>query len=1063
MGLESINEKLLARSAGWEAMKRARQYLASGAVLEAAWRDSKALGKIQAGGQIYQAGLHFESELDIDNQCPCRDSRQSGLLCAHSVAVALGTLFPDEVSSSPKNRQPKGEPEAESAGNVPRVTQETKSSGPWFRHDDQAKNSLSIRFLLSPNSLAQWLPAELSLMLEVLRDGEAFPIMAMDRNKAYRISERDQELMLWLQQDQQCVLGPVWRVNSSTFSTLLEKLGSGSCVMLGRKQTIPIDEEVWFPPMEVDLTSSGELRLSLACVRPPQGFFPGQPSYVFLGDCLKPVGIPGDWLSLLQQPLEIKREEVPATLHRLERWAGSGFPIRWLCEVNCFEMVDQKPVFYLHLEGGLARMDARLKVRYASHSYEISPSQPAALACIPDADSPTRYILRNPSLEQEAWGNLVRSGFHWNPSDGFARLQGQESILQFLSGPYLWMQKEWQVRLEERLSFSLEKNIETIEPSVRVSGSAGGWFDFSVSYPTTSGEMLSQDEVWSLLRSGRTYQKRSKDGKVLLLDTQAMEEFQEVLVDAQPQQTRGTFRVAQAHASFLEKTFEENQWSVIREGSGAEGLTSSIELFQRFKASLPEQIKKIRDYQWQGVLWMQSLFEKGYGGILADDMGLGKTLQVITWMGLNREIARSKNEEALPCLVICPTSLVFNWVAECLKWMPGLKVLAVEGSGREGAFAQLRQHDVIVTSYALIRRDLPHYRSQHFQTIFLDEAQHIKNRNTQNAQAVKAVRADHRLVITGTPLENSVLDLWSIFDFLMPGYLGAAKDFKERYEQPILQGGTASLQRLRRRVAPFLLRRTKEVVRPEIPERLDHVLYCELSPEQRSVYQQVMELGRRQLMEIAGQKNPSSKSRMMVLTSILRMRQICCDARMAVEKPMEWKRPSAKLELFEELLDGSLDGGHRMLVFSQFVGMLSILRDRLEERSIDYCYLDGSTRQRGKVVERFEQSSIPVFLISLKAGGTGLNLTGADTVLHFDPWWNPAVESQATARAHRIGQKKVVNNYKLIARQTIEENILKMQSKKQQQLDAMLESGGHELGKSLAWDEIAALLDGDLK
>ncbi|MEC9131286.1 MAG: hypothetical protein VYE02_07885, partial [Verrucomicrobiota bacterium] len=435
MGLESINEKLLARSAGWEAMKRARQYLASGAVLEATWRDSKALGKIQAGGQVYQAGLHFESELDIDNQCPCRDSRQSGLLCAHSVAVALGTLFPDEVSSSPKNRQPKGEPEAESAGNVPRVTQETKSPGPWFRHDDQAKNSLSIRFLLSPNSLAQWLPAELSLMLEVLRDGEAFPIMAMDRNKAYRISERDQELMLWLQQDQQCVLGPVWRVNSSTFSTLLEKLGSGSCVMLGRKQTIPIDEEVWFPPMEVGLKSSGELRLSLACVRPPQGFFPGQPSYVFLGDCLKPVGIPGDWLSLLQQPLDIKREEVPATLHRLERWAGSGFPIRWLCEVNCFEMVDQKPVFYLYLEGGLARMDARLKVRYASHSYEISPSQPAALACIPDADSPTRYILRNPSLEQEAWGNLVRSGFTGAPLMASPDSRAKSPSCNFCQGP----------------------------------------------------------------------------------------------------------------------------------------------------------------------------------------------------------------------------------------------------------------------------------------------------------------------------------------------------------------------------------------------------------------------------------------------------------------------------------------------------------------------------------------------------------------------------------------------------------------------------------------------------
>ena len=224
----------------------------------------------------------------------------------------------------------------------------------------------------------------------------------------------------------------------------------------------------------------------------------------------------------------------------------------------------------------------------------------------------------------------------------------------------------------------------------------------------------------------------------------------------------------------------------------------------------------------------------------------------------------------------------------------------------------------------------------------------------------------------------------------MPGYLGAAKDFKERYEQPILKGGRL-LAEAQASVAPFLLRRTKEVVRPEIPERLDHVLYCELSPEQRSVYQQVMELGRRQLMEIAGQKNPSSKSRMMVLTSILRMRQICCDARMAVEKPMEWKRPSAKLELFEELLDGSWMGGTGCLC-SVSLSML-ILRDRLEERSIDYCYLDGSTRQRGKVVERFEQSSMAL-RISLKAGGTGLNLTGADTVLHFDPWWNPVVESR---------------------------------------------------------------------
>ena len=360
-------------------------------------------------------------------------------------------------------------------------------------------------------------------------------------------------------------------------------------------------------------------------------------------------------------------------------------------------------------------MDARLKVRYASHFYEISPSQPAALACIPDADSPTRYILRNPSLEHEAWGNLVRSGFHWSPSDGLARLQGQESILQFLSGPYLWMQKEWQVRLEERLSFSLEKNIETIEPSVRVSGSAGGWFDFSVSYPTTSGEMLSQDEVWSLLRSGRTYQNVRKTGRFYCSIRKPWKNFRRcswMHSRSKREERSGWLK----HTLFFLKRLLKKTSG--RSSTKDQALKASFHPLIYFKASkhLFLSRQKIRDYQWQGVLWMQSLFE--IGGILADDMGLGKTLQVITWVGLNREIARSKNEEALPCLVICPTSLVFNWVAECLKWMPGLKVLAVEGSGREGAFAQLRQHDLIVTSYALIRRDLPHYQTQHFQTIF---------------------------------------------------------------------------------------------------------------------------------------------------------------------------------------------------------------------------------------------------------------------------------------------------------------------------------------------------------
>jgi SNF2 family DNA or RNA helicase len=453
---------------------------------------------------------------------------------------------------------------------------------------------------------------------------------------------------------------------------------------------------------------------------------------------------------------------------------------------------------------------------------------------------------------------------------------------------------------------------------------------------------------------------------------------------------------------------------------------------------------------------MQDLFQRKFAGILADEMGLGKTLQILTWINWRKK----QGSTMPPVLVICPSSLVFNWMEEATRWTPGLRTLPLEGSHRAKHFKEIGSHDLVITSYALIRRDADQYRRHVFEAVILDEAQHIKNRATQNAQSVKSIKANHRLVLTGTPMENSVMDLWSIFDFLMPGYLGSARDFKDRYETPITQQNTAPvLDRLKRRVGPFLLRRTKTEVRPDLPERIEQVAYCDLSKEQRSIYQQVMESGRAKLLEIAGQKQASGKARMMVLSSILRMRQICCDARLLDIEKDKLKEPSSKLDLFTELLDEALDGGHRILVFSQFVKMLSILRETLEAREVDYCYLDGGTTQRGKVVQRFQNSQIPVFLISLKAGGTGLNLTGADTVVHFDPWWNPAIEAQATARAHRIGQTQTVTSYKLVARDTIEEKILALQQRKQTQLSAMLESGKIDGMDGLSWDEIESLLE----
>jgi SNF2 family DNA or RNA helicase len=464
----------------------------------------------------------------------------------------------------------------------------------------------------------------------------------------------------------------------------------------------------------------------------------------------------------------------------------------------------------------------------------------------------------------------------------------------------------------------------------------------------------------------------------------------------------------------------------------------------------------LRPYQKQGAAWLHFLRQNHFGGILADEMGLGKTLQTLAFLQAGRGRA-----EAGPALIVCPTSLVFNWVAEVRKFTPRLRVLALTGPNRHEDFKRIPEHDLVITSYALIRRDLDRYRGLEFEVAVLDEAQHIKNRQTQNAAAVKAVRARQRLVLTGTPLENSVLDLWSIFDFLMPGYLGTAADFRARYEVPITRDRDGAVQsRLARRVRPFMLRRLKREVAPELPAKLDQVSYCDLTDDQAAVYREILEAGRREVNQAVAAQG-QARSRVVVLNALLRLRQVCCDLRLLGLDHVDPATASGKLDLCGELLDEALDGGHRVLVFSQFVRMLAILREKLKEQEIDFCYLDGNTTDRASVVERFQKDDqVPVFLISLKAGGLGLNLTGADTVIHYDPWWNPAAEDQATDRTHRIGQTRVVTSYRLITRGTVEEKILHLQNKKREIIQGLIEGDDAVMG-TLTWEEIRDLLDAE--
>jgi SNF2 family DNA or RNA helicase len=414
----------------------------------------------------------------------------------------------------------------------------------------------------------------------------------------------------------------------------------------------------------------------------------------------------------------------------------------------------------------------------------------------------------------------------------------------------------------------------------------------------------------------------------------------------------------------------------------------------------------------------------------------------------------------LPTLVVCPTSLVTNWLRETARFTPHLRALDLTGSDRAEKLATRNNYDLLVTSYAILRRDLEHYRADEFSLVILDEAQHIKNRASQNAQSAKALRARHRLILTGTPLENSVLDLWSLYDFLLPGYLGTAAEFRERYETPLTrQPDPRVMERLRQRVKPFFLRRTKEEVLTELPPKLEFPTLCELSGEQAEVYRAVLAQGRRDVFDHSG-KSGGGRDQIAVLTTLLRLRQVCChlDLLPQGDTKRAWKEPSAKLDRTFELIDEAIDGGHRVLLFSQFVRVLHLLRDEARRRELRFCYLDGQTVERQAEVDRFQnETGTPLFLISLKAGGTGLNLTGADTVIHFDPWWNPAVEEQATSRAHRMGQSRRVQAYKLIAAGTVEEKIQALQTRKRELFQASLTSDGAFVEK-LSGDDLEELL-----
>ena len=580
-------------------------------------------------------------------------------------------------------------------------------------------------------------------------------------------------------------------------------------------------------------------------------------------------------------------------------------------------------------------------------------------------------------------------------------------------------------------------NYRHLKSGVRVSDQGLLQFDFHM-------EDIDPKEISNILNSIRQKKKyyRLKDGSFVDLQHQEFSKIASVMeylnLNEKELFSKGSALIPRYNAFYLEEALRDDLKG-FRKDFSFKKLMKEIEEEKKSNYFLPDNLDKImRNYQKEGFKWLKTLAHYGFGGILADEMGLGKTLQTIAF------IASEKGER--PSLVVAPTSLIYNWYRETEKFAPQLKVIVIAGSPqeREELMANIQDYDMVITSYPLIRRDIENYKKITFKYCILDEAQHIKNPLSQNSYAVKSINAEGYFALTGTPLENSLTELWSIFDFIMPGYLFNHHKFIEKYEIPIVREEDEEvLATLNKQIKPFILRRLKKDVIEELPSKIEHKLVVDMTEEQKKLYNAYM-LSARKAIETEHLFEGISKNKIQIIALLIRLRQICCDPTLFIEN---YQGESGKMQALEELLEEMLKQKHRVLIFSQFTLVLKNIADRLRNKEIAFYYLDGSTpaQERNDLVNDFNAGSKDIFLISLKAGGTGLNLTGADIVIHFDPWWNPAVEQQATDRAHRIGQEKTVQVIKLISKDTIEEKIYNLQEKKREIFDKVVEGSACEM------------------
>lgn len=709
------------------------------------------------------------------------------------------------------------------------------------------------------------------------------------------------------------------------------------------------------------------------------------------------------------------------------------------------DVIDIKPSFSFRAGGSIAEAEAFLKVRYGEVEVEVRAdgiSPPIIVLPPKEGQKRARCIRTDIVAQQQAVQLLIEHGLSPGEFGDHFVARGEDSI-RFWSEGVAALPKDWELFVPEEL-IGAKMRSTPIAMKARVS-SGVDWLNVNISWGT-EGVTVDREEIQRCLREGKKYVRLS-DNSYAVLDADRVQSLidreVEILAAAGKQ---GKLPLSQAGR--VQELLEQADSKTVATATKAlfKKLASVDEIKKTRK---PRGLKTtLRPYQEQGLSWLRFIHDIGSGGVLADDMGLGKTIQTIA---LLLSLHAGKDTGPVRALIVAPTSVVTNWQREIERFGPALKVALWHGAGRKEQEEQLGDAHVVITSYALLRRDLELLKSLKLDYTILDEAQAIKNAQSATAHAAKELNTRHRLALTGTPIENRLSEIWSIFDFVSPGLLGTLQKFEERYARPIDQGDSKQAARLRAVIHPFILRRTKLEVAKDLPEKLEFNKIVDMAPEQRAIYLQVLREVRAQVMGEV-ERVGLAKSQLHILAGLTKLRQAACDPRLLGLPKELGDEHSGKLAALRELVDEVEAGGHKVLIFSQFVSMLKLIAAALEQDKIRYEYLDGSTTDRPTRIDRFQSDpTIPVFLISLKAGGSGLNLTAADTVIHFDPWWNPAVEEQATDRAHRIGQDKVVSVYRLVAAGTIEEKILQLKQKKKDLVAAVLEEdhgGGKQLTKA---------------